>query len=146
VNVLAYAARRQWQVFAAVVYRETVQRFGRRSLGFIEEAGSIAIHVLVFSMMRMLSGTDRQNGMPILPFICIGVYNFWLFRTGIAQIPSALTAVKSYGAFAQVTPLDVALGRGTINVLLYTGLAISSFVLLQLLIILPLSGTGPSLF
>ena len=121
-NVLAYAARRQCQVFVAVLYREAVNRFARRSLGFIEEAGTILVHIAVFSSMRIMFGIERQNGMEVLPFICVGVFNFWLFRTGMAQMPQALGVAKSYMAFSPVTPLDVALARGVVNILLYIAL------------------------
>ncbi|MBB2201122.1 ABC transporter permease [Gluconacetobacter tumulisoli] len=130
-NELVFGAWRQLDVLKAVMYREALVRFGRRSLGLLEEIGSIAVHIVVFSLMRLYAGVEVQHGLPVLPFVCVGIYNFWLFRTGISQIPTALSA-GSYRAFSQVTPLDVALARGAVNMLLYIGLAVVTFWLLQL--------------
>lgn len=152
-GALIYGLRRQQQVLSAVIYREAIVRLSGRSLGLLEEAGTILVHVVMFSAIRIFAGSEMQDGMPVLPFICIGVYNFWLFRSGISTVPSALTSVKSYQAHPQVTPLDIALARGIFNIILYTSIAIATFLTLELFgyspaignwtgVLLPLIGNG----
>ncbi|MCJ8352831.1 ABC transporter permease [Novacetimonas hansenii] len=131
-GALIYGLRRQRQVLSAVIYREAVVRFSGRSLGLLEEVGTIVVHVAMFSALRIFAGVEMQDGMPVLPFICIGVYNFWIFRTGVFLIPSAITSIKSYQAYPQVSPLDLALARGAVNILLYIFIAIATFLLLEL--------------
>lgn len=132
-NEIVFSARRQIDILAAVFYRETLFRFGRRSLGVLEEVGSIVIHVAIFSVMRIIMGVEVHDGMPLLPFTAVGVYCYWLFRTGLAQVSSAVFQGPKYQAFPQVTPLDIALARGGVNILLYIAIAFASFWGLELL-------------
>jgi capsular polysaccharide transport system permease protein len=115
------------------MYREFNFRFARRSLGILEEIGSIAIHVVAFSILRLMAGVQSHYGMPILPFTASGVYTYWLFRTGVAQVSTSLLMGARYSSFPIVTPLDIGLARGLVNVLLYIGIALASFYFLQLI-------------
>ena len=142
-GALIYGLRRQTQILSAVIYREAVVRLSGRSLRLLEEAGTILVHVAMFSALRIFAGSEMQDGMPVLPFICVGVYNFWLFRSGIATVPGALASIKSYQAHPQVTPLDVALARGVFNIILYTGIAVLTFLTLQLFGYSPAVGNWP---
>jgi capsular polysaccharide transport system permease protein len=131
-NADVFALRRQIEVMNALIYRETLWRFGRRSLGLIEEAGSIVIHVFVFSVMRIIAGIELHDGMETVPFTATGVYTYWLFRTGIATVASSVFLTSRYMSFPIVTPLDVALARGLVNVGVYIGIAFATFWVLEM--------------
>jgi capsular polysaccharide transport system permease protein len=126
-----YAIVRQIDVLVALMYMEAITRFARRSLGVIEEIGSIAVHVVVLSFMRVVFTGDFSGklhyGMAILPFTATGVFIYWLFKTGMANVSAAVFMLHRYSPFPQVTPLDVALARGIVNILIYTLIALGSF-------------------
>jgi capsular polysaccharide transport system permease protein len=128
-----YGARRQCEVFGALLQRELEWRFARRSLGMFEEVSSIIVHVATFSFLRIISGSEIHDSMPVLPFITSGVFIYWLLRTGVNNVSSAVFLVNRYAPFASVTPLDVALARGAVNLILYAFLGMASFYVLQLL-------------
>ncbi len=127
-----YAMGRQIEVLIALMYMEAVKRFARRSLGMIEEVGSIAIHVVVLSFMRLVFTGDFSGklhyGMDILPFTATGVFMYWLFKTGMSNVSAAVFTLHRYSPFPQVTPLDVALAQGTVNILVYSLIALGSFL------------------
>jgi len=131
-NRYLFGISRQIEVLITLLGRETQWRFARRSLGFVEECASIVVHVAVFSFLRVISGIEEHDSMPILPFTASGVFIYWLFRTGLNNVASAVFLVSRYSPFPQVTPLDVALARGGVNVLLYTILGLVSFYVLEL--------------
>lgn len=131
-NRTAFGIYRQFEVLGALLHREMEWRFARRSLGMVEEIASIVVHVAVFSFLRIVSGTEQHDGMPILPFAASGVFIYWLFRTGVGNVSSAVFILSRYSPYATVTPLDIALARGLVNMGLYTVLGMVVFYILEL--------------
>jgi len=121
------AIRRQYDVFLALLYRELVARFQRRQLGFLEELGSIVVHVAVFSALKLMMGGGNHYGMQILPFITTGVFTYWLIRSGIGVCSQSPLTLRRYRAFPQVTLLDVAIARGVVNMAIYIAIAFIIF-------------------
>jgi capsular polysaccharide transport system permease protein len=129
---MSSALYRQVEVFGALLQRETEWRFARRSLGMVEEIASIAVHVATFAFLRVISGAEVHDSMPILPFVTSGVFVYWMLRTGLNNVSAAVFLVSRYSPFACVTPLDTALARGTVNMILYAILGMVSFYVLEL--------------
>ncbi|MDQ0472338.1 hypothetical protein [Labrys wisconsinensis] len=124
---------RYFSVFWAILKRETSLRFGARSLGWIEEAGAIAVHIIAFCTLRIILGGGNHDGMEDLPFTTIGVMAFWQIRTGISIVSMTPQTMIRYSEFPQVTLLDVAIAKGIINLLLCLAVAFSTFYILQII-------------
>jgi hypothetical protein len=93
---MSRAVYRQIEVFGALLQREMEWRFARRSLGMVEEVASIVVHVATFAFLRVVSGAEIHDSMPILPFVTSGVFVYWMLRTGLNNVSAAVFLVSRY--------------------------------------------------
>jgi ABC-type polysaccharide/polyol phosphate export permease len=124
---------RRIALFWAVVRREALTRFGIRSLSWIEEAGTILVHVIAFTAVKLFLGSPNHRGMEVLPFTAIGVMTYWVIRTGMMYVAMAPNSMIRYSEFPQVTLLHVAFARGVVNFLLCFASLFATFYALQLM-------------
>lgn len=133
VTQILNGVERECSIFGALLKRELLHRFGARSLGWIEEVAAIAVHILAFTVLRLLLGGRSHGGMEILPFTVIGVMTFWSVRSGVSLVATTPGVMVRYTEFPQVSLLKVALARGVVNVALCLALAFAAFHALELL-------------
>lgn len=137
---------RQIFVLIAIVRRELQIRIAGRSLGWIEEVGSITVHTLAFTFMRVALGVTSHHGMAVIPFTFTGVMTYWLFKTGITSVYSSSMIVSRYVEFPQVTLLDIALSRAMVNMFIYISFAYIVFFFLTITGFSPLLKDGLIVF
>lgn len=127
----------QLRVLNAVIFREAKARLGLNFIGVWTEFGRLSIAIGIFSVVRYFTGSGIHRGMEIVPFIATGVLMFWIFRRTLLFVSMTSMAAERYAFFPQVTMLDIALGRGLVNIVLYIVL---SFVAFGLFMIAGVSG------
>jgi len=111
----------QVRVVHALILRETKTRYGQHKLGFLwavlEPIIMVALFVAIFSSLR----NDNPGGMPLVPFMLVGIVPFSLFRDVMNQLQGAIVVNKTLFAFPQVTTFDVILARGILEILITLG-------------------------
>ncbi len=111
----------QVRVIHALILRETKTRYGQHKLGFLwailEPIIMVALFVAIFAGMR----NDSPGGMPLVPFMLIGIVPFAFFRDVMNQLQGAIVSNKTLFAFPQVTTFDVILARGLLEILITFG-------------------------
>lgn len=117
----------QWRVLNAVIFREAKARLGLNFIGLWAEFGRLAFAVAIFSVVRYVTGSGVHRGMEIVPFIASGVMTFWMFRRTLFIVAMSSMSADRYAFFPQVTVLDIAIGRGIVNIVLYMILAFITF-------------------
>ncbi len=127
----------QLRVLSAVTFREAKARLGLNFVGVWTEFGRLSIAIAIFSVVRYFTGSGIHRGMEIIPFIATGVLMFWMFRRTLLFVSMTSMSAERYAFFPQVTMLDIALGRGVVNIVLYVVL---SFVTFGVFIVAGVSG------
>ena len=111
----------QVRVIHALILRETKTRYGQHKLGFLwailEPMIMVALFVAIFANMR----NDNPSGMPLVPFMLVGIVPFALFRDVMNQLQGAISQNKTLFAFPQVTTFDVIIARGILEILITLG-------------------------
>lgn len=125
------AARHQFDILRAVLYRETMLRFARRTLGIVEDVGGIILIIFMFVLLRTLSGLHSHRGMEMIPFITTGVLNFWTFRVCMMRTMDFHSCTNGYAGFPKVTPLDVTMARSLLNMLIYMGIMLLAILVMR---------------
>jgi len=77
----------------------------------------VALFVAIFANLR----NDNPGGMPLVPFMLVGIVPFSLFRDVMNQLQGAIVLNKTLFAFPQVTTFDVILARGVLEILISLG-------------------------
>ncbi|RJF94491.1 hypothetical protein D3874_01245 [Oleomonas cavernae] len=126
------AIQNQLRVLSAVIFREAKARLGLNFIGLWTEFGRLSIAIAIFSGIRYFSGGGIHRGMEIIPFIATGVLLFWMFRRTLLFVSSTSMSADRYAFFPQVTMLDIAIGRGIVNVVLYIILSFATFGVFRL--------------
>lgn len=121
------ALQNQFRVLNAVIFREAKARLGLNFIGLWTEFGRLSIAIGIFSLVRYISGGGIHRGMEIIPFIATGVLMFWMFRRTLLFVASTSLTADRYAFFPQVTVLDMGLGRGVVNIVLYLILSFAAF-------------------
>lgn len=121
------AISNQMRVLNAVIFREAKARIGLNFIGIWTEFGRLSVAIAIFSIVRYFAGSGIHRGMEIVPFIASGVMTFWMFRRTLIIVSSTSQNVYRYDFFPQVTPLDIALSRGFVNIVMYIVLAFVAF-------------------
>lgn len=111
----------QARVISALILRETKTRYGEHKIGFLwallEPIMMVAVFVGIFSAIR----SDSPGGMPLVPFMLVGMVPFTMFRDTMQQMQGGINQNKQLFAFPQVTTFDVIIARGILEVLLLSG-------------------------
>lgn len=136
-NDAVNAIENQLRVLSAVIFREAKARLGQNFVGLWTEFGRLSIAIGIFSVIRYFTGSGVHRGMEIVPFIATGVLMFWIFRRTLLFVSMTSMVADRYAFFPQVTMLDIALGRGIVNIVLYVVL---SFVTFGIFMIADVSG------
>ncbi|MCF4167618.1 ABC transporter permease [Zavarzinia compransoris] len=112
---------------SAVIFREGKARMGRNFMGLFAQMGQLGVAITIFSLIRYFTGQGIHRGMDIVPFVATGVIMFWTFRNTMQRV--AVTSMMAYNDtfFPQVTPLDVAIARGVVNITLFVLLGFLAF-------------------
>lgn len=102
----------------ALIFRELQTRFGQYRLGylwvFLEPLLTIGIMVVVFGTIR-----ERVSpGIDFIVFLVNGIFPFYMFRTGIMQAMSAVPSNKGLFSYKPVKPIDAALARNFLELIL----------------------------
>jgi len=122
-SAVAQALTTQMRVIRALMLRESLSRYGDHKIGFlwafIEPLLTVLVLVLIFSALR----NDNPGGMPLIPFMLLGIVSFGMLRDPLGQMTGAISQNKSLLAFPQVTTFDVLVSRALME------LAITAFVL-----------------
>jgi capsular polysaccharide transport system permease protein len=125
------AARNQFDVLRSVLYREAMMRFGRKTLGIIEDVGGIVLMICLFVFLRTLAGLHSHRGMDIVPFIATGVLNFYTFRATAQKVTGFYASTNGYAGFTSVTPLDVVLARAFLNIVIHMVIMLGALVVMR---------------
>lgn len=106
----------QARVVNALILRDTKTRYGNHKIGFlwalIEPAVSVTIFVAIFAAFRQ----SQPGGMPLVPYMMMGILGFGLFRETWNRMQGAIESSRTLLAFPQVTTFDVILARGLLEV------------------------------
>lgn len=121
------AIQNQWRVLSAVTFREAKVRLGKNLVGLWTEFGRLSFAIAIFSLVRYFTGGGIHRGMEIIPFIATGVLMFWMFRRTLLFVSMASMSADRYAFFPQVTMLDIVVGRGVVNIVLYVVLSFAAF-------------------
>lgn len=114
-RVLAAGAM-QGRVLHAIMLREVKSRFGRQKLGFLWAVFEPMALVAVFALLFAMGHETSPSGMPVVPFMITGFAPFILFRSAMTQTMQAIEANRQLLIFSQVTPTDLVLARGLLEV------------------------------
>lgn len=131
------AIQNQLRVLSAVIFREAKARLGLNFVGLWTEFGRLAIAISIFGLIRYFSGGGIHRGMETIPFIATGVLMFWMFRRTLLFVSMTGMSADRYAFFPQVTMLDIALGRGIVNIVLYLILSFATFGVFRLVGVSP---------
>ena len=105
----------QARVINALILRETKTRYGNHKIGFlwalIEPAVSVTVFVAIFAAFRQ----SQPGGMPLVPYMMVGILGFGIFRETWNRMQGAIESSRTLLAFPQVTTFDVILSRGLLE-------------------------------
>ncbi len=106
----------QGRVLHAIMLREVKSRFGRQKLGFLWAFLEPMALVGLFALLFALANKTEPSGMPVVAFMITGFAPFILFRSAMTQTMRAIDSNRQLLTFSQVTPTDLVLARGLLEV------------------------------
>ena len=113
--MLQQAFRVQVRVIHALIFRELRTRFGREQLGYVWALVEPMLFVMVLTFVYSIGFRGKALSMPIVLFLVTGVIPFFLYRQALNRSIGAILSNRPLLTFPQVTPLDLVVGRATLE-------------------------------
>ncbi|MFA5121364.1 ABC transporter permease [Zavarzinia sp.] len=120
---IAHAFSVQQSVLSALIYADLRARFSRGALGIFNQILSMSWMVILFSILRYITDAPAHRGMQAIPFLSIGVFSFFVFRTTFLLSSEAIGEKSGLMRFPNVTQLDVAIATAIVNIFLFCAIA-----------------------
>jgi len=109
-----------WRVINALLLREFRTRFGSEHFGllwlFLEPLALIVAFTVVFTLL----GREGISGVPVIPFLIVGILVFFFILKTANKAQSGLQSTRQLAAIPHVLPLDGAIARALIEAATWT--------------------------
>jgi len=113
--------RKDIDIISAFAYKELIERIRMNPIGFLGVLAEPFIVVAGFMAVRLLFGFKGIDGMDALLFLGSGCMLFFLFkRVALGALGGVSRRDRSLLTLRRVKPIDLVLGRGLVEVQIYS--------------------------
>ncbi len=120
--------RKSWQVIEAMILRESITRYGRRSAGFVWAIINPILLVGVMMVLFTFIGRQAAAGEYLSVFFITGIIPVIAWRNAAVQGAGAITSNRGLLNYPQIRPFHIVVARTLLE------LAISGLVVIVLVI------------
>lgn len=118
---------KSWRVIEAMILRESITRYGRRSAGFVWALINPMLLVGVMMLLFTFMGRQPAAGEYLSVFFITGIIPVMAWRNAAVQGAGAITGNRGLLNYPQIRPLHIVVAR-TILELAISGLVVLLFV------------------
>lgn len=130
---------KSWKVIEALILREAITRYGRRSAGFVWALLTPSLQLAGLMLLFSLLGRQAAAGEYLSVFFITGIIPVRFFRNAAVQGASAITGNRGMLSYPQIRPLHIVLARTLLELLILALVLIVFVVILRAFFGVPLT-------